>query len=164
LRGFTRLTQTASTATIEHLLNTLDTLVNGVARAFNGMVRFSVGDSYFLTFTEAAGMVDAAQHLSRNWKTASHDDRSGCGMHIVLHRGSINAFRTFLYGEGMMAAGRALTASKQTLTEHESGVFVTDTVRDELSGRPWHNRLRPLAVKAEGFPELEIYRLDDAQA
>lgn len=164
LRGFTRLTQTAPTATIEHLLNMLDALINGVAREFDGMTRFSVGDSYFLTFTEAARIVGAAEHLTRNWKTASHDERSGCGMHIVLHRGSINAFRTFLYGEGMMAAGRVLTASKQLLTEHESGVFVTEAVRDRLPGSPWHNRLRPLALKAEGFPGLDVYRLDDAPA
>jgi class 3 adenylate cyclase len=120
LRGFTRLTQTVSTVTIERLLNTLNALTNRVAREFGGTIRFSVGDSYFFTFTQASPMLAAAEKLWQNWMAANGGEEFGCGMHIALHRGAINAFRSFLYGDGIMAAGRVLRASRETLEADEA--------------------------------------------
>jgi class 3 adenylate cyclase len=164
LRGFTQLTQTASVGTVERVLDTLDTLANNVAREFEGTIRFGIGDAYFLTFPQASHLIAAADRLSQDWNAVGHEAGCGCSIHIVLHRGSINAFRSFLYGDGIMVAGRALTASKWALAVGEGGTFITNSVYDELSANSLHNRLRPVALEQQlaHTPGLEIYRLDGA--
>lgn len=158
LRGFMRLTETASAYTVEHVLNKLDTLTNDVARELGGTILFNAGDSYFITFRQASHLITAAERLSRGWQAENHK------VHLVLHRGTINAFRSFLYGSGLAVAANVQRASIQSLADGEGGIFVTSTVRDELVGAPWHNRLRPVAFDppVEPAPGLEIYRLDSA--
>ena len=156
LRGFAQFIEIASVGAIEHVLNALETLTSDVARELGGRVLVNAGDAYFLTFPRASHLVAAAERLSRGWKVES------CHVQIVLHRGTINAFRSFLYGAGMAVSMQVLTAAKQVLADGEGGVFVTNTVRDELSGDPWHNRLRPVALELpiSRTPKLEVYRLD----
>jgi class 3 adenylate cyclase len=85
LRGFTRLTDTEPTATIETVLDALDSLTQTVVRQFDGAIRFSVGDSYCITFSDAAQAVAAAERLSLTWETANREGRFGCPMNIALH-------------------------------------------------------------------------------
>jgi class 3 adenylate cyclase len=164
LRGFGRLARTASMRTVERVLDRLETLTNDVAHQLEGTIRFSAGDSYFLTFPQASHLIAAAEQLSQSWKAASHEDQTSCGMHIVLHRGRINAFRSFLYGDGMEVGAHVLTASRQVLAGSEGGAFVTNIVRDELASTPWHNRLRlvELELPVEHTPGSKIFRLDGA--
>jgi class 3 adenylate cyclase len=159
LRGFRRLTEVLPVHEAERLFDTLDALANGAAHEFGGTVLFSRGDSYCLTFNEPLQVIAAAERLSRDWEAARREEWSG--INIALHRGRINVYRSFLYGEGIMIAGRVLEASLKVLAAGEGAVFVTSPVRDNLSSSLWHNRLQPVALKLqdERFSGLEVYRL-----
>jgi hypothetical protein len=103
----------------------------------------------------------AAERLSADWKAASREATFNCPINIVLHRGRVCAFRSFLYGEGILIPARVQVASAQVLTGGEGGVFVTDAVRGDLAATPWDNRLQRVAVKLRdsGSSGMEIYRL-----
>jgi adenylate cyclase len=161
LRGFTRFTEAEPVVAIEHVLNTLDTLTYGVAHEHEGTVRYSVGDSYCLTFSEASLLVAAAERLYAGWEVASLEGRFDCAINIALHRGKICAFRSFLYGEGIMVAARVQDASVEVLADRRGGVFVTSAVRDDLAGTQWQSRLQPVAVKPRDtrLSGMEICRL-----
>ena len=159
LRGFTRLTAAEPIAMIETALEALDSLTQTVAREFDGTIRFSVGDSYCLTFLAAAHAIAAAERLSLTWEAVNQEGRFGCPINIALHRGSMSAFRSFLYGEGMTVAGRLQAASTRSLAEGEGGIFVTSTVRDALPDE-WRSRLYPVALHLRDVPfALQIYAL-----
>jgi adenylate cyclase len=158
LRGFTRFTEVQPIAIIERALDALDTLIQTVAREFDGTIRFSVGDSYCLTFLEAAQAITAAERLSLNWDAATREGQFGCAINIALHRGSMSAFRSFLYGEGMLVAGRLQAASARSLAGGEGGIFVTSTVSDALPDE-WRSRLRPVALHLRDVPPLQVYAL-----
>jgi class 3 adenylate cyclase len=161
LRGFTQLMQTASVDSIEQVLDALDALIIGIAREFDGVVRFSVGDSYLVTFAQADRAMAAADRIDRDWQTKRHSDRPGGGIHMVLHRGTINIFRSFLYGDGSMVAGRVLAATTPVLVGTEGGVFITNAFRDQLSSDPWHSQLEAVVLErpAASIVGVEVYRL-----
>lgn len=161
VRGFTQFVETASVLAVEGMLNTLDALISRIRREFGGVARLSVGDSYYLTFAEASQLMAAAERLSADWNATSREVRFNCAINIALHRGRICAFRSFLYGDGILIAGRVQEASHQVLADGDGGVFVTSAVRDDLVATPWQSRLQPVAVKLRGarYSAMDIWRL-----
>jgi class 3 adenylate cyclase len=161
LRGFARLMEAGSVTEIERVLDALDGLSQGVAKEFGGVVRFSQGDSHTLTFSGVGSLVAAGVCLRDGWAALDARERSGCSMKIVLHRGRICAFRSFLYGEGLHVASQVERASSRLLTAEENGLFMTDVVRRELAGTPWDNLPEPVSLEAVAsrFPGIQVYRL-----
>jgi class 3 adenylate cyclase len=161
LRGFNRFIETKPVIAVEGLLNTLDAVISGIRREFGGVIRLGVGDSYCLTFADASQLMAAAERLSTDWKAADRAATLNCTINIALHRGRICAFRSFLYGDGMLIAARVQEASFQVLADGEGGVFVTGPVHDDLVATPWESRLQPVTVKPRGVRDsvMEIYRL-----
>ena len=164
LQGFTRFTEAESIAVIERLLDTLDALIHAMANEFEGTIRFNVGDGYCLTFAGASQVIAAAERLAVGWDAANREGKYGCGVNIAVHRGKMSAFRSFLYGEGMMVAARVQAASVEILPGGEGNIFVTGAVRDDLADSPWRSRLQPVALDLRNarFRGLEVYRLGAA--
>jgi class 3 adenylate cyclase len=152
--------RTAEVGAVERVLETFAVHMNSVSREHDGTIRYSNGDAYLVTFPEASQAATAAVQFMRAWAVASDEDRSGCDVHLLLHRGTINVFRSFLYGKGSGEAWQVMDASRQWLGEAGSALFITAPVRDALSGDRWHNRLRPVGDAPSGGPEL--YRFGDA--
>jgi class 3 adenylate cyclase len=80
LRRFSAMAETGSMTDVEKILDRLHALVGEVCRDFNGATRFSVGDSYFLTFRMPGspsprssaspmhgGPLDTARERSARW-------------------------------------------------------------------------------------------------
>jgi class 3 adenylate cyclase len=166
LRGFTAITELEPVATVEQILDTLDALNRAVATEFGGTIRYSIGDSYCLTFPEAHRAVAAAERLNLDWQAASRDGRFGCAINMALHRGKISAFRSFLYGEGMWIAQRVQHDSLNLLGPGEGGIFVTAAVRDDLPESILRSRLQPIALQLRNVnsPGLTVYRLGSSES
>jgi class 3 adenylate cyclase len=160
VRGFAPFARVASVSSIERILDTLDALTRAAASEFAGTVRVSIGDSYYVTFPDAPSAMSAANRLSRDWATASREQEFDCAINLCLHCGSFNAFRSFLYGDGIYIVARALEASVRLVGGNEGNIFATSPVRDNLQGSPWHTRLQPLALELPWSPELKVFRLE----
>jgi class 3 adenylate cyclase len=150
-----------ASATVERILDALDAVTRGIAQEFGGAVRFNLGDSYCLTFTDAAQAVSGAERLTRNWEAIREREEFGCTISIGLHRGTLYTFKSFLYGRDVWIASRLQNASARLLHRHEYGIFVTGAVRNALLGNPSHNRFQPVALASPpaALAGLEIYRL-----
>jgi hypothetical protein len=146
---------------IERVLDALDGLTQSVAKEFGGVVRYSQGDSCALTFPGIVPLVRAAMRLREGWAALDVGERSGCSIKIVLHRGRVCAFRSFLYGEGLHVVMQIERASSRLIAAGENGLFMTDAVRSELAGTAWDNLPEPVALEAVAsrFPGIQVYRL-----
>ena len=164
LRRFKRFIEDSPVTAIEHVLDSLDELIIGVAREFGGTIRFNAGDAYCVTFPEAVQAMAAAERLSQQWKASNHEECTSCPINIAVNRGNINAFRSFFYGNAIDTAMHVEEASHEVLANGEGGVFVTGAVRDDLSRSQWHNRLQDVALKLRAVPSagLQVYRLGSA--
>jgi class 3 adenylate cyclase len=165
LSGFGRMMDAGpSTATVERILDALDALARGSAQEFGGRVRFNAGDSYCVTFAEAAQAIGWAERLITSWEEIRHQEQFGCTISIGLHRGTLYMFRSFLYGRDVWIASQLQGASGKLLGRDENGIFVTAAVRDALFGTPSHNRLQPVALRPlpAALTGVEVYRLSDA--
>jgi adenylate cyclase len=162
VRGFTRFTRVEATSRIEQLLNMLDLLIDKVAGKFEGTVRFAIGDSFYLTFPDPLRMMSAAEMLSRSWTAENRQQKFGCPINICLHRGTINVFRSFLYGEGIYIPNTVLPVSVGSFGTDEGNIFVTQPIRDALCGSPSYGRLQPFSSDrlAARLPGLAVFRLD----
>jgi class 3 adenylate cyclase len=161
IRGFTRFRRVEGTSRVEQLLSTLDLVSDKVAAKFDGTVRFSMGDGFCLTFPDAQRAMSAAEMLSRSWAAENRGQKFGCPIDICLHQGTINAFRSFLYGDGIDVPIAALSASSGLFEADEGDVFVTQAMRDALSGSPSYGRLQPFTSDrlAARLPDLAVFRL-----
>jgi len=164
LRGFGRMMDAAPTsATVERILDALDAQTRRSAQELGGTIRFNLGDSYCVTFDEAAQAIAWAERLTRNWDAIRHQEQFGCTISIGLHRGTLYTFRSFLYGRDVWIASQLQTASAKLLESEENGIFVTGAVRSALFGTPSHNRLQPVTLLPlpQTLAGIEIYRLCD---
>jgi class 3 adenylate cyclase len=165
IRGFGRFIEVEATSRIERALDTLDVLVGGATREFAGTVRSSLGDSYCLTFPDAARTMSAAERLGRDWAAASREQEFNLSINLCLHRGTLCTFRSFLYGAGFMGAVDALGISVRRLGGDEGNIFVTSAMQESLYGSQWHGRLELLfsELGMGRFPELKVFRLKSEQ-
>lgn len=164
LSGFGRFMDTEpSSATVERILDELDALARGTAQELGGTVRFNLGDSYCVTFAEAAQAIAWAERLTRSWQAVRDQEQSNCTISIGLHRGTLYAFRSFLYGRDVWIASQLQSASGKLLQSGEDGIFVTGAVRSALFGTPSHNSLQPITLRPlpQSLAGVEVYRLDD---
>jgi len=161
LRGFSRGAETTDIAAIERVLDALHELIGGVARACDGTVRFSAGDSYCLTFTAAQQAMTAAEQLREGWAARDRQQALGCALNMALHQGVLYAFRSYFFGRGVEIASQLESAASALLAPGEGGIFVTGAVRAHLAQTAWHNRLLPVAVQLRRGPPggIEVYRL-----
>ncbi len=151
IRRFHQFTEVEATSRIERVLDTLDLLVSVATREFAGTVRSSRGDEHCLTFPDASRAMSAAErHLSINF---------------CLHRGTLYAFRSFLYGAGVVVAHEVLGTSIRRLGGNDGNTFVTSAMQESLYGSPWRGRLELLFsdLPVARFPELKVFRVKSEQ-
>jgi class 3 adenylate cyclase len=164
LEGFGRMLDAGpATTAVERILDALDAAIRATAQEFGGTVRFNVGDSYCVTFTEAAHAIAGAERLTRSWNAIRHPEQFGCTISIGLHHGTLYAFRSFLYGRDVWIASQLQSASAKLLENGENGIFVTGSVRSALLGTQSHNRLQPVTLQPlpTALIGIEVYRLCD---
>ncbi|WP_035662214.1 adenylate/guanylate cyclase domain-containing protein [Bradyrhizobium sp. Ec3.3] len=154
LHGFGKIMDAGPVAKIERILDMLDGVTYGTAQEFGGTVRFNLGDSYCITFADAAQAMAGAERSIRKWEAIRPEEQFDCTIGIGLHRGTLYAFRSFLYGRDVWVASQLQSASSKLLTSEENGIFVTDAVRSALFGTPWHNRLQPVELQPLLRPQL----------
>jgi class 3 adenylate cyclase len=160
LCGFTAFTEAAPMAVVEKILDRLLDLVGRVCREFGGTNRFSAGDSYCMTFPDPGLAMAAVERLAEGWGAFERQEGVRCPMNVVVHKGMLYAFRSYLYGDGLNVAVRVESATKRLLPRDPS-IFVTGQIRQDLVGTPWEGRLQPLDVRltSSQLAEIEIYRL-----
>ena len=124
-------------------------------------MRFNLGNSYCVTFAEAAQAIAWAERLTQNWEAIRDQGKFGCTISIGLHRGTLYTFRSFLYGRDVWIASQLQSASAKLLDSDENGIFVTAAVRSALFGTPSHNRFQPIALEPlpAALAGIEVYRL-----
>ncbi len=159
LRGFRHIIETAPVTTAEEILETLFGLTNRVARELSGTVRFSVADSYCLTFANPSLAMAAAERLSQSWGAFVRQEKLPCPLNVAVHQGTLYAFRSYLYGPGLDVAAGVERASASVLAPDEGSIFVTGEVRSGLAGTVWETRLELVDITSPRLATIQIYRL-----
>jgi class 3 adenylate cyclase len=162
LSGFGRMMDAGpASIAVERILDALDELTRAAARELGGTVRFNLGDSYCVTFDEAAQAIEWAERLTRSWEVIRHQQQFNCTISVGVHRGTLYTFRSFLYGRDVWIASQLQSTSAKLLGREESGIFVTGAVRGALFDAPLHNRLQPVALQppSAALAGIEVYRL-----
>ena len=143
---------------LELVLDKFLELVGQVCAEFSGSNRISMGDSYALTFATAAQAMAAVDRLSAEWDTFQRAANTQCPMNVIVHKGELFAFRSFLISQDLDLA-RDLEAATNNLAPDDTSVFVTVSVREELVGSSWESRLHAIDTKAGRLSPIEVFRL-----
>ncbi len=141
---------------VERILDRLHELVGSVCREFSGAVRFSRGDSYCLTFPDPKLAITAVERLAGAWRAGG----SPCPMSVAVHKGTLFAFRDFLYSKDLNVASHVERVASRTVAG-DTVVAVTGQVRGDLVGTTWDERLKPFDVtpRPPQLENVELYRL-----
>jgi class 3 adenylate cyclase len=147
-------------STVEKILDRLLESVGRVCRECAGTNRFGTGDAYCLTFPEPGLAMAAVERLAEEWRAFEHRERLRCPLNVVVHKGVLYAFRSYLLSSDLNVAVRIESATRR-LPPGDTSIFVTGQVRLDLVGTPWEERLQPHVERltAPQPVEIEIYRL-----
>jgi class 3 adenylate cyclase len=96
LRNYTVLVVKSPMAAMEQILNRLFELHDRMCRAYSGTNRFEAGDVYCVTFPDASLAMAAVERLEQEWDAFDRAQGLGCPIHILVHKGELYAFRSFL--------------------------------------------------------------------
>ena len=151
------LAETFHVTVFERVLAHFLELVERVCAEFMGINRISSGDSYVLTFADAARAIAAADRLLEEWKDFQRRENIRCAMNIVVHRGELYAFRSFLLGSDLNIA---MAASR--LASGDTSIFITGQVREGLVGSPGEGRLRRMDIQpmAPRLSQISLYQVE----
>jgi class 3 adenylate cyclase len=161
LRGCTRYAELRSMGEVEQILDELFDLTNRASREFDGANRFSIGDAYCLTFPQPAAAIQAAERLVERWARFASERAIDCPMNVAIHKGTLHAYRTNLWGRGLEVAVELESESRRVLQGSECSIFATGEVRRDLAGSAWDARLRPVDIQpfSPRLAGIDIYRL-----
>lgn len=159
-KGFAAFTAIAPAALVESVLDGLLEAITRVSEEFNGVVRFSVGDAYCLTFDDATAAMAGAGNLLALWEACLDKTGAPCPMHVGIHKGTIYAFRSYLYGNDLMVAFE-VEATIPHAGKARGAVAVTGAVRRDLEGTPWAARLvpQPVMPTRNFLKDIEVFTL-----
>jgi class 3 adenylate cyclase len=160
LRAFGAFSESALVTSVEKTCDRLLDLVSSVCREFTGTSRFNAGDSYCLTFLEAGQALAAADRLAREWRSFERETTS-CRMNVIVHKGTLNAYRSYLYGSDLSLAASVEQATHNAAPS-DTSAFITGVVYRDLVGTQWPTRLKLADIKPRDrrLADLEFYRLD----
>lgn len=105
--------ETFHVTVFERVLDHFLGLVGRVCAEFAGTNRISRGDSYVSTFPNAAQALAAADRLLEEWGAFQRRENIRCPMNIMVHRGELYAFRSFLLGPDLNLVMDLETATSQ---------------------------------------------------
>ena len=132
-KGFGKFSRRTPVEDVEKFLLEYDDLINDVCSKHNGIVRQVNGDMYFLTFTEAEQVISALQFLCMKWQ--NFVEKFNIGVSIGVHRGNLNVFRSFVFGNDINTSG-SLSDISISLKSGQNLIFVATSgkVRDQFAG------------------------------
>jgi class 3 adenylate cyclase len=159
LRGFLAFVESHPIAAVEKVLDHLLELVGRVCREFGGTNRFAHGDAHCLTFPAPGAALAAVARLDEAWSRFQERDGIRCPINIVVHKGTLNLFRSYLFGGDLNDV-----MSMESLTKRlgpAGGIFVSGCVRDDLADSPWAARLHAVELGSTppGLAGMVVYRL-----
>jgi adenylate cyclase len=128
---------------IEGFLLDYDDLLNEICEKYSGIVRNAAGDNYFLTFSEVNQALMAIHELSVRWKLII--ERHKVGLKVGIHKGTINIFRSYIYGEDIETTA-SLIDTVQFLQD-KSGPFIvmtTGKIHGDAKETGWEKNFRRL--------------------
>ena len=91
---------------------------------------------------------------------AQYDEGLPCPINIVVHKGTLYAFRSYLWSGDLNVAFGGDRATHR-LPSRDTWIFVTGPVRQDLVATAWDKRFQPidLGPSAPQLAELAVYRL-----
>jgi adenylate cyclase len=164
LRGFAAIWEQSPMSVVEKILDYLLDLVGRVCSEFSGSHRSQTGDSYLLTFPDAAQAMAAVARLAEGWSAFQRHEGVRCSMNVAMHKGILYAFRSYLLSRDINLAFNLESATSR-LESDGASIFLTGQVRKDLAGTPWDKRLQPVDIRASSprLAGIDVYRLGNTE-
>jgi class 3 adenylate cyclase len=159
LTDFGPIVEASRTTVVEAILDGLHDLVGSVCREFDGVVRFSTGDGYCLTFTDARRAMAGIEQLATAWTAFARRTNVRCALNVVVHKGTLYAFRSYLHSADLNVAFAVERAAKRSAPA--PGLFLTDAVARDLKETSWEARIEPLSLDPlpARLKDIGVYRV-----
>jgi adenylate cyclase len=144
-RGWTSFTKSNGIEVVENFLIDYDDMLNDICERYNGVIRTTSGDQYFLTFSEAIAIFPAIKDLCELWKKMVK--RYQLGLSVAIHKGDLNIIRSYLYGNDIHTTVFLEQINKlmYPLPAWETiSVVVTGKVKEDAIGTRWENKFREI--------------------
>jgi class 3 adenylate cyclase len=141
VRDWESYTKSKKVEEVEQFLIEYDDLVNEICENHSGVIRGVTRDQYFMTFSDAGQTLDAIEKLCQHWKSVI--ERHGIGISIIVHKGNLNVFRSYVYSNDIYIMvylerlGKIFRPYKDQIS-----VVTTGKIREEVEGTSWEPKFQ----------------------
>ena len=113
-----------------------------------------------MTFPDASLAMAAVERLAEEWGTFERGEGLHCPINVVVHKGTLYAFRSYLWS-GDLNVALGVDRATHRLPPRDTWIFVTGPVRRDLVATSWDKRLQPVDLWPTDpqLAEVEVYRL-----
>lgn len=147
VKGFTAYRNQNTVAAIERTLLTIEGLHKDICQHYGGTIRLFAGDSYCLTFVDAAQALAAIESLYQHWERFKRASHMPCGLGASLHKGTMNIFRSWVYSQDTDHVFRVASVDSEINPDRSlSSALATQSIREEVIGTEWEAKLTRLAA------------------
>jgi class 3 adenylate cyclase len=145
-KGFSNLFRAHGTEVVEKFLLEYEDLMNAACEKHGGIIRQVNGDLFFMTFEKADQALSAIKTLCLNWTGIV--ERYNVGMEIGVHKGELNLFRSYVFGNDINIT-MLLTDLCGFYGTNQDRIFViaSGKIRDELMGTDQYEKFLELDME-----------------
>ncbi|HLO17831.1 MAG TPA: adenylate/guanylate cyclase domain-containing protein [Anaerolineales bacterium] len=145
-RGFGNFFRLNSKEIVENFLLAYDEVMSDVCAKYGGVIRQVNGDLYFMTFEEGNQTISAMETLCLNWNKITKQYH--IGLAVGVHKGDLNMFRSYVFGEDINTATRLsdLGAFYKTQSDRIS-VVLSGKVKGSVQGSNWEKNFQEVDVR-----------------
>lgn len=155
VKRFTSFIKSASIEEVEGLLFDCNDLINETCDRHGGIIRQVSGDQYFLTFVDPTQTILAIEELCHSWRKIV--ERYQLGISIGVHKGSLNVFRSFAYGDDIHTTVFLTRLEKLYFpNKDEIHALLSKKVVEEFQATSWERKFQELDPKKVNE---ELYKL-----
>jgi class 3 adenylate cyclase len=147
IRSFLNFQAKHSLTDVERLLMEYEESMKIVCRDHGGVLRQVAGDSYILTFSNAANALNAVRQFCLSWAVFNKMQQWDCRVDFGIHRGDLQIFRSYLFGDTLNEAARLSDMSRYMSRDTDNlNVFVSQPVYRSLDNTNLQNGLEKIDV------------------
>jgi class 3 adenylate cyclase len=152
VRNFMKFANSASVKDVEAFLLFNENLHTAICTEFGGTVRVIVGDEYFFTFQDDEMAVEGVYELVKRFSREVKANKvyKNLSIAVCVHRGTLKAFRFFLFGDDINITGAMDSIGKQANPQGNT-VVISGDVLSKIKNKKYTILSEELSVPKGGL-------------
>lgn len=162
---FRSFVESESMERVEAALAQLEHLMHDACEEYGGIIRQTIADAFFITFSEADLAFKCLLRFGQNWQEYIEKNDINLHIRIGVSKGTLNIFRSFIYGTSVDIAARLEVFGKYLYSDQPRTVVVLKkSIFDQCKSREILERMSRVKKEVIIKNYADVRKISEDQA